>query len=67
MRVHPSITTDRISEAVEESYTSTDNPGFCIACGEEQEGCEPDAEKYLCESCGKHEVYGAENLLLMIM
>jgi len=36
-----------------------------MACGEEQAGVEPDATKYKCESCGKKEVYGAEEGLLM--
>ena len=30
--------------------------GFCIACGEEQDGC---------ENCGAREVFGAEQLLIM--
>ena len=43
-----------------------DNAGFCLACGDEAYGCEPDAEKYTCESCGAAQVYGAEQCLLMI-
>ncbi len=39
--------------------------GFCIVCGFEQGGCEPDARKYECEDCGAHSVYGAEELLIM--
>ena len=39
--------------------------GFCIACGDEAGGVEPDARKYECESCGKHAVYGAAELVLM--
>lgn len=42
-----------------------DMAGFCRACGNEQYGCEPDARKYVCESCGAKEVYGAQELLLM--
>jgi predicted RNA-binding Zn-ribbon protein involved in translation (DUF1610 family) len=41
--------------------------GFCLACGAEAYGVEPDARHYLCENCGKHEVYGAEELLLHIV
>lgn len=46
--------------------TTLDNPGFCIACGEDADGCEPDARGYECESCGRPKVYGAEELLLCI-
>lgn len=41
------------------------NTGLCRACGEEAYGVEPDARKYRCESCGEHEVYGLEELLIM--
>lgn len=64
--MHPSITVERVMEAVERQNSSLDNPGFCIFCGEEQEGCEPDARSYRCESCGKRGVYGAEELLLYV-
>lgn len=39
--------------------------GGCVACGEIQEGCEPDARGYECDSCGAHKVYGLEELLIM--
>ena len=39
--------------------------GFCIYCGETESGIEPDAREYTCEGCGKHGVYGFEELLLM--
>jgi hypothetical protein len=61
---HRSITLERIMEAAERSMVTLDNPGFCLACGEEAEGCEPDARHYVCESCGQRQVYGAEELLL---
>jgi hypothetical protein len=41
------------------------NQGFCLACGETQDGVEPDARKYECESCGESKVYGVEELVLM--
>lgn len=63
MKMHKSITIERIMDAVERQMTTLDNPGFCLACGNEQEGCEPDARKYECESCGEMKVYGAEELL----
>lgn len=39
--------------------------GFCLACGEEAYGVEPDARRYECECCGANRVYGLEELLLM--
>jgi hypothetical protein len=54
------ISIDQIMAAVE----ADDYIGICRACGEEQSGCEPDARNYECESCGAHEVFGAEELLV---
>lgn len=62
MKIHPSITVDRVIEAVE----ADDNLGFCIACGEDAYGVEPDARKYECEICGDKAVYGAEELLMYL-
>lgn len=67
MKLHPSLTAERIAEAVELGQTSLENPGFCIECGEDASECEPDARGYECESCGKRAVYGAEELLLMVV
>lgn len=39
--------------------------GWCLACGETQAGCEPDARRYKCEACGAHKVYGVGELALM--
>lgn len=63
MKMHPSITAERVCDAVERRMTSLDNPGFCVLCGEEAEGCEPDARKYPCDHCGARAVYGADDLL----
>lgn len=65
--MHPSLTVDRVQEAHQRQMTTLDNPGFCLNCGEEQGGCEPDAREYRCEHCGKHQVYGAEEILLMFI
>ncbi len=46
-------------------YGEVDGGGFCLACGSEASGVEPDARKYECESCGAHKVYGIEELLMM--
>lgn len=66
MKLHPSITLDRVTDAVKRRMTTLDNPGFCVACGIEQGGCEPDARKYPCEACGKRAVYGADELLMVM-
>jgi hypothetical protein len=55
------ITVQQIIDAVE----SGDYIGICVACGHEQEGVEPDARSYSCESCNARKVYGAEELLMM--
>jgi hypothetical protein len=39
--------------------------GFCLACGSDQLGVEPDARRYTCEGCGQPKVYGLEELVLM--
>jgi predicted RNA-binding Zn-ribbon protein involved in translation (DUF1610 family) len=51
----------RIMNAAE----SGDSLGFCLACGTEAHGVEPDAREYECEHCGEKKVYGAEELLVM--
>ena len=38
MKMHKSITPERIMEACEHYQQSLDNPGFCVACGVEAEG-----------------------------
>ena len=60
------ITSAAIIDACMRRRTTLDNPGFCLGCGNEAEGVEPDAREYLCEACGEHRVYGAEELLLML-
>jgi hypothetical protein len=67
MKLPPSLTIDIIADAVERHNHSLDNPGFCLACGVENEGCEPDMRKGRCESCGERQVYGAEELLIRLM
>ena len=40
------------------------NSGMCLACGNVQGGCKPDAHNYLCEECGEHEVMGMQDAVL---
>lgn len=60
--IHPSITREAIVAAAE----ADDSLGFCVSCGQQTSGVEPDAREYKCESCGDLSVYGAEELLLHV-
>ena len=63
MQLHPTLTATRIEDAARRSMFGADNPGFCIECGAEVDGVEPDARGYDCEACGAAAVYGAEELI----
>jgi len=63
MKLHRSVTSKRVCAAVEEQMSTLANPGFCVACGADHDGCEPDARKYECYDCGAMAVYGAAELL----
>ena len=66
MKIHKDISIEQIMEAVENRTYGLDNPGFCVACGADADGCEPDARNYECEICGEEKVFGAEELLMCI-
>lgn len=57
---------DTVIDAARRQMTTLDNPGFCLNCGLEHDGCEPDARNYKCESCGMKTVYGAVELLHLL-
>lgn len=63
-KMHISITTDRIIDAIERQETNLDNPGFCLDCGAESNSCEPDAREYKCDECDHNQVFGAEEILM---
>ena len=42
------------------------NAGFCMKCGEQADGVEPDACGYVCDYCGSPSVYGAEELVIQL-
>ena len=67
MTMHKSITEDRVIAAVEDAMMSLENPGFCLACGEDAYGCEPDARTYKCDYCDAMQVFGAEEVMFMIV
>lgn len=51
-------------EQVEDVINGDNTTGFCLACGAENDGCEPDARKYTCQECELPHVYGAEELVI---
>lgn len=53
------------ARAASEDFFSLDDSGFCVACGAEAYGVEPDARRYECEACGEKRVYGLQEALLM--
>lgn len=63
MKIHNSITTERVIYAVKESNEYCSDLGFCTKCGDDADGCEPDARNHKCYSCGEMGVFGAEELL----
>lgn len=59
IREYAELNVDQIVAAVE----SDSFVGFCVLCGEEAYGVEPDAAGYPCSSCHGLGVYGAEELI----
>ncbi len=59
------IDPDELIRACEDSMFGLGNAGFCINCGYERGGCEPDAREYPCDECETNTVYGAQELLIM--
>jgi len=49
----------------EELWSDDGDKGFCLGCGAEASGVEPDARRYPCESCGAAKVYGLQELAIM--
>lgn len=49
----------------EEYLVKLDNyNGFCLSCGFEVEGIDPDAKNYVCPKCGASNVSGMATLLI---
>lgn len=53
---------DQVMAAAE----ADDYEGFCVGCGEQQSGVEPDARNHYCDVCARPLVFGAEELMLYI-
>lgn len=58
---------DHLIEVIEASHMGLTNPGFCLLCGADADNVEPDAREYYCHSCGERGVYGAEEILMMLI
>ncbi len=56
----------KITAAAVKAMKGLASPGWCVKCGKEHKGIEPDARKYVCAKCGSTSVYGAEELVLML-
>ena len=67
MSIHKSLTIERVELAAHDCMFGMANTGFCEACGEEREGCEPDAHNYECYECGEYQVTGAPDLLMVLV
>jgi hypothetical protein len=65
MKLPANLKLDQVVNAAENQLFDLSNPGFCLACGEEVDYCEPDAREYHCELCGERKVYGAMEILMM--
>lgn len=63
---HPNITDEVIVDATARQMRDLEDPGFCVMCGNEQGGCEPDARRITCEACGARQVFGAQELFMHI-
>lgn len=60
------ISIERIIEAIESSMIDLEMPGFCMACGADAYGIDPDADSLACEDCDAMAVCGAEYALILI-
>lgn len=52
-------------EQILEAVSADEYRGFCLTCGADADGIEPDARKYQCRACGQFALYGAEEILMM--
>lgn len=65
--------TDRVAQWAQEhadtilsAVEADDQRGYCVGCGAEATGVEPDARRYECDVCDQPMVYGAEELMLYL-
>lgn len=60
---HPSVTMERIEDAFVDAWSTL---GICVACGADQNGVKLDARRRRCNTCTRHAVYGAQELLMLM-
>lgn len=58
------MTLDDLIEQAERSLFDLDDVGYCMSCGTEVFGIEPDARRYECEVCGQKAVFGLQEIVL---
>lgn len=56
-----------INDLLDDECDTCDTIGICWSCGELMDYCEPDAEDYECEVCGKLNGQGLLACLMRIM
>lgn len=59
-------TNDELLTLAIEACEQDDYIGICRNCGAERYNTDPDARHYLCENCGKRQVFGAQELVIML-
>jgi predicted RNA-binding Zn-ribbon protein involved in translation (DUF1610 family) len=59
------INLEVLMATVEDNETTLYDWGFCVSCGEQQDGCEIDTRNYECENCGESQLFRAEEVLFM--
>lgn len=67
MKLPNNLTLDDVMQAAEAQMFDLEDTGFCMNCGEPAYQVEPDARGYTCEFCEEPMVYGAQEILLMVV
>lgn len=64
--VSRNITVEMVEDALESSVFDTDYISYCILCGAEHQGFEPDTRGAICDHCNDEAVYSVEELVLWV-
>ena len=59
------FTEDTLNMLIKESMYGESDMGLCLSCGETQEGVEKNASEEKCKYCGRLDVVGLEQALLL--